>query len=165
MNIGNIIVPLFVLFIIFYGIYKKVNIYDSFINGAKEGFITIYKIAPAIIALSFAINVFTGSNILKLLNFNNPILTSILPMALLRPISGSASLIVMNDIFKNFGPDSYLGYLSSIIQGSTDTTIYVLALYFGSVKIKKTSHALYAGLFADFCGILSAFFITKSFFG
>ena len=145
MNIGNIIVPLFVLFIIFYGIYKKVNIYDSFINGAKEGFITIYKIAPAIIALSFAINVFTGSNILKLLNFNNPILTSILPMALLRPISGSASLIVMNDIFKNFGPDSYLGYLSSIIQGSTDTTIYVLALYFGSVKIKKTSHALYAG--------------------
>jgi spore maturation protein B len=86
-------------------------------------------------------------------------------MALLRPISGSASLIVMNDIFKNFGPDSYLGYLSSIIQGSTDTTIYVLALYFGSVKIKKTSHALYAGLFADFCGILSAFFITKLFFG
>lgn len=165
MNIGNIIVPLFVLFIIFYGIYKKVNIYDSFINGAKEGFITIYKIAPAIIALSFAINVFTGSNILKLLNFNNPILTSILPMALLRPISGSASLIVMNDIFKNFGPDSYLGYLSSIIQGSTDTTIYVLALYFGSVKIKKTFHALYAGLFADFCGILSAFFITKLFFG
>ena len=90
---------------------------------------------------------------------------SILPMALLRPISGTASLAILNDIFNTYGPDSYAGLLASVLQGCTDTTIYVLALYFGSIKVTKTKYALPVGLFADLVGIVSAFVITKIFFG
>ena len=86
-------------------------------------------------------------------------------MAILRPISGTASLAIMNDIFASFGPDSYVGRLASILQGCTDTTIYVIALYFGSVKISKSRHAVPVGLFADLVGIISAFVLTRVFFG
>ena len=86
-------------------------------------------------------------------------------MALLRPISGTASLTILNSILASFGPDSYVGRLASILQGCTDTTIYVLALYFGSVKITKTKYALPVGLFADLVGIIMAFVLTKIFFG
>ena len=89
----------------------------------------------------------------------------ILPMAILRPISGTASLAIMNEIFIAFGPDSFIGRLSSTLQGCTDTTIYVLALYFGSIKVTKTRYALPVGLFADLMGIIAAFIITFIFFG
>ena len=88
----------------------------------------------------------------------------IIPMALLRPISGTASLAIMNDIFKSFGPDSFVGRLSSVLQGCTDTTVYVIALYFGTVKITKIKHSLWVGLFADLVGILMAIFLTNLFF-
>ncbi len=100
----------------------------------------------------------------------SPILTkinlplNILPMAFVRPISGTASLAIMNDIFANFGPDSFVGRLASTIQGCTDTTIYVLALYFGSIKINKTRHALSTGLFADFIGIIASFIVVSLIF-
>lgn len=87
-----------------------------------------------------------------------------MPMALLRPISGTATLAIMNDVFINFGPDSYIGRLASVLQGCTDTTIYVLALYFGSIGIKKTRYSLPVGLFADLVGITVAFLITMLFF-
>ena len=89
----------------------------------------------------------------------------ILPMAILRPISGTASLAIMNDIFATFGPDSFVGRLASTLQGCTDTTIYVLALYFGSIKVTKTKYSLPVGLFADLMGIIAAFVITFIFFG
>lgn len=169
MNVlSKIVIPLFVLLVIFYGLKKKVMIYDTFLEGAKEGLMTIFEIFPSIIAMVFAINIFLDSHILESLlgvleplfnQMNVPI--SILPMALVRPISGTASLAVLNDIFANLGPDSFAGRLASTIQGCTDTTIYVLALYFGSVKIKKTRHALSTGLFADFVGIMASILIVS----
>jgi len=170
-NISKLMIPLFVLFVIVYGLKKKVLIYNSFLDGAKEGLITAFNIFPSVIAMVFAINIFLKSNILEYtFNFLEPALNflnipiSILPMAFVRPISGTASLAIMNDIFANFGPDSYIGNFASVIQGCTDTTIYVLALYFGSVKITKTRYALSTGLFADFVGILASFFIVNHFF-
>ncbi len=172
MNIlSKIVIPLFVIFVIFYGFYKKVNIYDAFLEGAKEGLIITFNIFPSIIAMVFAINIFLDSNfvpeVLGLFkNFFNlvHIPLEIMPMALLRPISGTASLAIMNDIFITSGPDSYIGRLASVLQGCTDTTIYVLALYFSSIGIKKTRYALPVGLFADLIGITVAFLITSLLF-
>ncbi len=165
--ISKIILPIFVLIIIIYGVKKKINVYDTFLEGAKEGLVTTFNIFPAIIAMIFAINIFLDSNILGYLvsllgNIKIPL--EIIPMALLRPISGTASLAIMNDIFKSFGPDSFIGRLASVLQGCTDTTIYVIALYFGSIKITKIKHALWGGLFADLMGIIAAIILTKLFF-
>lgn len=171
-TLSKIIIPLFVFFIIFYGVKKKVNVYDTFLNGAKEGLIMVFHIAPTIIAMVFAVNIFLDSKFLEgALSFLHPLFElskipiDILPMAILRPISGTASLAIMNDIFIKFGPDSFIGRLSSTLQGCTDTTIYVLALYFGSIKVTKTRYSLPVGLFADICGIIAAFVITIIFFG
>lgn len=169
--VAKLIIPLFILIIIFYGLIKKIDIYDSFLKGAKEGLITCFNIFPSILAMVFAVNIFLESHFLSsAFRFLTPILTKfslpidIVPMALLRPISGTASLSIMNDIFTQFGPDSFAGLLASTIQGSTDTTIYVLALYFGSVKISKTRHALYNGLFADLVGIIASFIVVSLLF-
>lgn len=171
-TLSKIIIPLFVFLIIFYGVKKKVNVYDTFLNGAKEGLIMVFHIAPTIIAMVFAVNIFLDSHFLEgTLSFMRPIFElgkipiDILPMAILRPISGTASLAIMNDIFINFGPDSFVGRLASTLQGCTDTTIYVLALYYGSIKVTKTRYSLPVGLFADVCGIIAAFIITSIFFG
>ena len=170
-KISTIIIPLIVLFIIIYGYKKKINIYDSFLDGAKEGLISTFNIFPSLIAMVFAINIFLKSNIINTsLSFLTPLLNylniplDILPMAILRPISGSSTLVIMNNIFINYGPDSYMGRLASIIQGCTDTTFYVMSLYFGSIKILKTRYALKVGLFADLCGIIASFIIVRLFF-
>lgn len=169
--ISLIIIPLFVLIIIIFGFIKKVDLYDTFLEGAKEGLITTFNIFPAVLAMVFAINIFLDSHVLEfLLSFLNPLLIKlnipldIIPMALLRPISGTASLAIMNDIFANLGPDSFAGKLASVLQGCTDTTVYVIALYYGSVKISKIGHSLSVGLFADLVGIIMAFVITLLFF-
>lgn len=166
-----VIIPVFILVIIFYAVYKKNNVYESFLAGAKEGLSMSFDIFPSLIAMIFAINIFLDSNFLlditnlfsSFFDFIN-VPAEIIPMALLRPISGSATLTLMNSIFINYGVDSYLGFLSSIVQGCTDTTFYVLLLYFGSVKIVKTRYALKVGLFADFMGIVFAVLITNIFY-
>lgn len=168
---SKIVIPLFVVFVVFYGFIKRVSIYDSFLEGAKEGLIISFNIFPNVIAMVFAINIFLDSNFVYevlsifenfLLKFNIPI--DILPMAILRPISGTATLAIMNDIFASFGPDSYAGRLASVLQGCTDTTIYVLALYFGSIGVKKIRYSLVVGLIADLIGIVVAFILTSIFF-
>lgn len=168
---SKIIIPLFVMVVIFNGFIKRVSIYDSFLEGAKEGLIISFNIFPNVIAMVFAINIFLDSNFVYevlsvfenfLLKFNIPL--DILPMAILRPISGTATLAIMNDIFASFGPDSYAGRLASILQGCTDTTIYVLALYFGSIGVKKIRYSLVVGLIADLIGIVVAFILTSIFF-
>lgn len=171
-TISKIIIPLFVLFIIFYGVKKKVNVYDNFLVGAKEGLVMVFHITPTIIAMVFAVNIFLDSRFLEgTLSFLEPVFNfinipiDILPMAILRPISGTASLAIMNDIFINFGPDSFVGRLASTLQGCTDTTIYVLALYYGSIRVTKSRYSLPVGLFADLMGIIAAFLITFIFFG
>ena len=172
MNIASkIVIPFFILFVILSGFKKKLDIYNSFLNGAREGAKICLNIFPSIMAMTFAINIFLDSNfIYKLLSVASPIFLKfhipleILPMAILRPISGTATLTIMNNIFYLHNPDSFLGNLASVIQGCTDTTIYVLALYFGSIGIKKTRYSLVVGLFADFVGIVMAFVITYFFF-
>ena len=109
----------------------------------------------------FAVNIFVGSGLLDIIGGK---FKEIIPMIILRPISGNASLAMLSKIYHSSGVDSFISFLASIIQGATDTTIYVLALYFGSIKIKKTRYALPVGLFADACGIIAAFVVAKLFF-
>ena len=166
-----IILPLIVLIIVIYGYRKQVNIYDSFLKGVYEGLKTCLSIFPNIIAMIFAVNLLISSGFVEyIFSFLTPFLdkynlsTDIFTMAFFRPVSGNASLAIMNNIFENFGPDSLMGRLASTLQGSTDTTFYVLALYFGSVGIKKTRYALGVGLFADLVGMAMAFVLVYLFF-
>ena len=167
-KISSLIIPIMVLSVVIYGIYKKVNIYDVFIEGAKESFEMIFTIFPYLLGMMLAINLFLHSNILSnLSNLISPLLDligvpfDIVPMAIMRPISGNSSIAILNNIFLNYGPDSFIGRLASTIQGSTDTTFYVLTLYFGSIGIKKIKYALIAGLFADLIGIIASIIIVK----
>jgi len=166
-----IILPLIVLIIVIYGYKQKINIYDSFLKGVTEGLKTSFNIFPNLLAMIFAVNLLISSGLIEYtFSFLKEILakfsltSDILSMAFFRPISGNASLAIMNNIFKNFTPDSIMGRLASIIQGSTDTTFYVLALYFGSIGIKKTRYALKVGLFADLVGIVMSFILVYIFF-
>lgn len=169
--ISYLLIPVMVIGIILYGYYKKVDLYSTFIEGAKEGIESAINIFPFTISMVFAVNIFLHSNVLEFVfSFIKPILgsafpPSIFPMMLLRSISGSASQVIMVDIFKMFGPDSFVGKLASTIQGSSDTTLYVITLYFGSVGIKKIRYALKAGLFADLVGIVASIIIVSLVFG
>lgn len=170
-TISKIIIPMFVLFVVFYGFKRRINVYESFLEGAKEGLIITFNIFPSVIAMVFAINIFLDSNFVPfILGIFKDVFDAlhvpldIMPMALLRPISGTATLAIMNDIFINYGPDSYVGRLASVLQGCTDTTIYVLALYFSSIGVKKIRYSLGVGIFADLVGIVVAFLITYMFF-
>ena len=166
--ISIIVIPLFILIVVLYGYFKKVNVYESFLNGAKDGLAIVLSITPAVLAMVFAVNLFLDSNVLnfilspinKLIN----IPSQIFPMAILRPISGNASLAIMTNIFSTYGPDSYVGRLASVLQGCTDTTIYVIALYYSSIKISKTRYTIIVGLLADAVGIIMGFILTNIFF-
>lgn len=171
MNISSLIIPLMVLFIIIYGIIKKVNIYDEFLVGSTESFGMILKIFPCLLAMILGINIFLKCGIIDLLSdLLEPIFSYIkipiqaLPMMIMRPISGTSTLAILNNLLIDFGPDSIIGTLGSIIQGSTDTTFYVITLYFGSIGIKKIRYALWAGLFADLIGITASIIITNILF-
>ena len=159
--LNNYIIPILVIVILGYGFFKKTSIYDNFIEGSIDGLKILIEIIPAILAMIFAVNIFIQSGVLDTIGGK---LKDVIPMVILRPISGNASLAVLANLYKMYGPDSYLGYLGSVIQGATDTTIYVLALYFGSIHIRKTKYALGVGLFADVCGILAAFIVVRYFF-
>jgi len=167
-NLSNIIIPIIILLIVFYAYYKGVSVYDSFLEGAKDGLKIVYSIFPAILAMVFAVGIFLDSQILNF--FLSPIskifniAPEILPMSLLRPISGTASLTIMTNIFEIYGPDSFTGRLASVLQGCTDTTIYVIALYFSSIKVSKIRYTLVVGLIADLVGIVMAFILTNIFF-
>ena len=170
-NISNYIIPIIVLIIVLYALKKRVDIYDTFIDGTKESFDMTLKVFPNLLAMVFGVNIFLKSGVLDFI-FNNlkPIFSyinvqiEILPMAIMRPISGSASLAILNDIFLNYGPASFIGTVASIIQGSTDTTFYVLTLYFGSIGIKKIRYAMWAGLFSDLVGIVTAIILGNVLF-
>lgn len=167
MIINYTIIPMFVIIIIMFGLIKGFDIYDLFIEGCKEGINLAIKIIPPYFAMVFAINIFNGSGVINFI-INNLILVPknirlVIPMALVRPISGTASLAILNHIFSNYGPDSLVGNIASTLQGCTDTTFYVLALYFGSIKIKKTRYALIVGLMADLVGVITAIIVVYLF--
>lgn len=169
-NYSLIIMPILVLYIIIYGLKQKINIYDEFLIGAKEGLITTFKIIPNVVAMIFAINILIKSNLLlDIFSFLDNILakysltSEIIPMCIMRSISGNSTLAIMVDIFTKYGPDSLMGLLASVIQGSSDTTFYVIALYFGSIGVTKSRHAILAGLFADLFGIIASFILVYLF--
>lgn len=169
--LSNCVIPLMVLFVVGYGIYKKVDIYDVFVDGSKESFGIILSLFPCLLGMILGINIFVQSGLLTTIidwmkpffNFLN-LPSEIVPMAILRPISGSSTLALLNNVLMNYGPDSFIGRLASIIQGSTDTTFYIITLYFGSIGIKKIKHALWAGLFADLIGIIASVVVVNIFF-
>lgn len=170
--ISVIAIPAMIVIFLAWGLFKKVKMYEVFVEGAKEGFDTAVRIIPYLVAMLFAIGVFRASGAMDVLtSVLSPVTDLIgmpseaLPMALLRPLSGSGSLGLMTEIMKVHGPDSFLGVLVSTMYGSSETTFYVLAVYFGSVQIKNTRHAVAAGLIADFFGMLGALFICKILFG
>ena len=164
------LIPSLITFIIIYGGFKKINVYESFVMGAKEGISVALNIVPYLLVIMVAIAMFRSSGLLaNFISALSPLTETIglpaeaLPMALLRPLSGSGSFGVLADVLNdpNFGPDSYVGYLVSTLMGSTETTFYVLAVYFGSVQIKHLRHALVPALIADGVAIMSSVFIVS----
>jgi len=172
---GNLILFIIIISFIVLAVYKKVNVYESFIDGAKDGFMIAVKIIPYLVAILVAIGVFRTSGAMDFLVGGigklvaalgiNSEFVSALPTAFMKPLSGSGARGMMVDAMHTYGADSFVGRLSSIFQGATDTTFYVIAVYFGSVSIRKTRYAVTCGLIADFAGIIAAIFIAYLFFG
>lgn len=169
--LSKLTIPLLIIIFIGYGAIKKVKVYESFVEGAKDGFNIAVKIIPYLVAMLIAIGIFrAGGGMDWLIFILQPVTNLIgmpaetLPMALMRPLSGSGSLGIMSENLAVYGPDSFIGILVSTFYGSTETTFYVLALYFGAINIKNTRHALPVGLIADVAGILGALFIVKLLF-
>ena len=161
--ISNLAMPLIILIVVIYGIFQKNKIFDDFLDGAKEGLEIVLSIFPTLVGLFVAIGAIRSSGILNIIiNFLLPILniihfpTEVMPLAILRPISGSSSIAIATDIMKNYGVDSNLGMIASTIMGSTETTLYTIAIYTSSVKIKNTRFVLIAALIADFVGITTS---------
>jgi len=161
--ISNAAIPITILIIIVYGLIEKQATFDVFLDGAKEGVQIVVNIFPTLLGLFLAINVLRASGILEALtNLVLPLLNllkipaEILPLALLRPISGSASMAVATDIMATYGVDSLIGLISSTIIGSTETTLYTIALYTSTIRIKKARFVLIAALLADFIGMLTS---------
>lgn len=166
-QISLLTIPLLFFLIIGYGMFRRVKVYESFTEGGKEGFEIFLKILPYIVAILVAIGMFRASGALDFLTESLAPLTlkigmpsEVLPVALMRPLSGSGSLGLVADIVHN-APDSFEAKLASTMFGSTDTTFYIIALYFGSVGIRKTRHALIAGLLADLSGVLMSVWVCR----
>lgn len=160
--------PIMSAVIIFYGLWKRAPIYDFFIEGAKNGLKTAIEILPFLIGIFFAINSLTSSGILNMIDIVlSPVLTALevpaqlLPLMFLRAISGSGSLIILQDILENVGPDSYAGRVACVMTGGCETIIYVLALYFGVTKVKQMRHAFNGGLIGYVTGIIVSIIICK----
>ena len=166
--VSNLAMPLIILRIIIYGLKEKNKVFDIFLEGAKEGIETTLSIFPTLIGLFVAIGALRNSGVLDLIiNVVNPILSVIhfpselMPLAMLRPISGSSSIAIATDIMKNCGVDSNIGIMASTIMGSTETTLYTIAIYTSCVKIKKTRFILIAALAADIVGILTSVVVCR----
>lgn len=174
-SVANILLMVIIIGFILAGIRKKVNVYDAFVEGAKDGFTTAVRIIPYLVAILVAIGVFRASGAMDMLIEGvkwciescggNTDFVGALPTALMKPLSGSGARGMMVDAMSTYGADSFVGRLSCIFQGSTDTTFYILAVYFGSVGIRYTRHAVACGLLADLAGIIAATAICYMFFG
>jgi spore maturation protein B len=150
------------------GIMRRVPLYDTFVAGAKDGLRTSVALIPQLVAMLVAVSVFRASGALHLLIIAlRPLLTRVgfpaelLPLALLRPISGSASLAIVTDLFRQVGPDSFLGRVASVMQGSTDTTLYVLTVYFGSIGIRNPRYAVKVGLLSDLVSVIASVLVVR----
>ncbi|WP_281627915.1 spore maturation protein [Traorella massiliensis] len=167
--VTNLILPLFIFLILVVSLIKKIDSYSAFLKGVKEGFLLFNDVFGSMLSMMFAINLLRMSGLLDFIAniFASSILKiepSLWAMMLFRPFSGTASLAIMIDIFKYLGVDSFSGIMASIIQGSTDTTLYVITLYFGCVGVKKIKNSMAIGLISDIVGISMAILLTFLFF-
>lgn len=161
--ISTIAVPVVIIIIVIYGIADKKKVYDIFVEGATEGMSIVIKIFPTLLGIFLAVGVLRSSGLLEIITkavsvFTNKVgfPSEVMPLAMLRPISGSASLAVATDIMKTYGVDSKIGLITSTIMGSTETTFYTIAIYTGSIGVKKIRFVLVAALIADFVGMLTS---------
>lgn len=165
-------VPAVIVLIIGYGLYKRENVFDLFLTGAREGIGVAVGILPALVALMTAIAMFRASGAMemlvqaaaplgKLLHFPS----EVLPLALMRPVSGSGSLSILEQLLKTYGPDSLIGRIASVLQGSTETTFYTIAVYFGAVGVTKTRHTVPAALLTEFFGFVMSIVAVRLLFG
>ncbi|AQR79397.1 spore maturation protein [Paenibacillus larvae] len=159
-------IPVMIVFIPLYAAYRKVPVYESFVDGAKDGFDTAIKIIPHLVGMMVAISVFRASGAMDLLiGWMKPFMesigvpTEVLPLAFLRPITGAGSLAFTADLIQQFGPDSMIGRIASTVQGSTDTTLYVITVYFGAIGIRKAGYALKVGLISDLIGFIASIIV------
>ena len=164
-----------ILLFIYSGVHKKLNVYNSFIEGAKGGFHVAVSLIPYCVAILAAVGVFRASGALQMIQDGltwcvewcglNSDFVGAVPVALMKPLNGAGARGMMLECFESFGPDSFVGHLASVLQGSTDTTFYILAIYFGSVGIKKYRYSVACGLMADVAGMVAAVFFSYFFFG
>ncbi len=161
--IGILCVPAMIVGILAYALYRKVKVYDAFMEGAREGMVTLFKIFPALLGLIVSVGMLRASGafewIVRLLNPFTSMLgfpSELIPLMLMRPISGSGAMAVITDIFQNYSPDSFVGKCASVMMGSTETTFYTIAIYYGSIGITKIRHTAKAALVADFVGMIGA---------
>ncbi|WP_370314238.1 spore maturation protein [Guptibacillus hwajinpoensis] len=172
MNPSIWIIPLLIGFILAYGTWKRVPTYEAFVEGGKEGLSIAVSIVPYLVGMMVAISVFRASGAMAFLSglLRVPleaigVPTEIVPLALIRPISGTGALAMTTDIISTYGPDSFIGRLASTMQGSTDTTLYVITVYFGAIGIKRMGNALKVGLLADLVGMAAAIIFVTLVFG
>jgi spore maturation protein B len=166
------VIPVIVVGFPLYGLYKKVPVYETFVEGAKEGFEVAVRIIPYLVAILFAIGMFRASGAMEALaDLLNPVLAfigfpaEVLPMAIVRPLTGSGSAGLVVDMIEQYGEDSIFVKMAATMFGSTETTFYVIAVYFGAVNIRKTRHAVAAGLTADFAAMIIAVWTVRLLFG
>ncbi|KMK76157.1 spore maturation protein [Alkalihalobacillus pseudalcaliphilus] len=166
-EVSTWIIPALIAFILIYGTYKKVPTYETFVQGAKDGFGLAISIIPFLVGMLVAISVFRASGAMDfIVDLLRPLLSfvgvpaEVVPLAMIRPISGTGALGMTTDLIATHGPDSFIGRLAATMQGSTDTTLYILTVYFGAVGIKKMGDALKVGLLADIVGLVAAIVVV-----
>ena len=170
-ELGNYVLLLFIGAVVLTGILRKVPVFDAFLQGARGGIETAVKLLPSLLALLFAVNLLMTSGIMERISILlSPLFTNlkypveVLPLCLLSPISGSGSLSAFQSILQNYGADSYIGRVASVIAGSTETTFYAITVYYGAVGIKKIKHTAFAALCADFTSFMLAAIFVRLFF-
>lgn len=170
-NISNYILPIFVCLIVVYGFLKKIDVFDAFTEGAKNGFNVFLSILPSLTALFLAIEMLKSSGgteiLTKILSPVGKLLhipSEVLPMCILSPVSGGGSLSIFESIISEYGPDSYIGRAASVMMGSSETTFYAIAVYFGAVNIKKIRHTAICSLCADFTSFIVSGIVVRLLF-
>lgn len=166
------VMPAFACIIVVFGLIKKVPVFDIFLKGAKEGMQILYSIAPTIIGLVFAVDLLRSSGAIDVIcNFIEPVADylgfpkEIVPMVLLRPVSGSGSTALLTSLYEQCGPDSFAGRVASVLAGSSETTFYAIAMYFGCIKVKKIRHTLFAAIIADITAAVMSVLTVRLYFG
>lgn len=166
------VMPAFACIIVVFGLIKRVPVFDVFLKGAKEGMQILYNIAPTIIGLVFAVDLLRSSGAIDAIcNFIEPVADhlgfpkEIVPMVLLRPVSGSGSTALLTSLYEQCGPDSFAGRVASVLAGSSETTFYAIAMYFGCIKVKKIRHTLFAAIIADITAAVMSVLTVRLYFG